>query len=323
MIRPIAAIAALAALSTTGLGQGQPRRAIVDMHLHTSPWRPSRTPAEDSIAIEQQQRAVLDSLDRYNVVLAIASGDYGIATRWAQAAPGRVLAAAGFPCENGRMPNGGRRCFSSGAVLPDTAWLRGEYRAGRLAALGEILSQYAGLPPSDASLEPVWALAEQLDLPVAIHMGMGPPGGAAYPGGVCGRDPCAPNYRMALSDPMLLEPVLRRHPRLRVYIMHAGWPYLDQLIGLMYAHPQVYADVAAWWAAMPREEFHSNLRRLVRAGYGKRLMYGSDLDEMGKAVQAIEEAPYLTEEQKNDIFHDNAARFLRRPAIGTRNGVPR
>jgi hypothetical protein len=314
---------ALLAQSTAGLAQSPPHRLIIDVHLHTAPWRPNQNAAEDSAAIERRQRAVLDSLDRYNVVLAIVSGDYGIATRWAKAAPGRVLAAAGFPCESGRMPNGGRRCFASGAVIPDTAWLRDEYRAGRLFALGEIVSQYAGLSPSDASLEPMWALAEQLDLPVAIHMGMGPPGGTAYPDRTCGHEACAPSYRMQLSDPMLLEPVLRRHPKARVYIMHAGWPYLDQLIGLMYAHPQVYADVAAWWAAMPRAEFHSNLQRLVRAGYGKRLMYGSDLTEMGKAVQAIEEASYLTEEQKNDIFHDNAARFLRLPTIGDRTGGPR
>lgn len=93
--------------------------------------------------------------------------------------------------------------------------------------------------------------------------------------------------------------------------MHAGWPYLDQLIGLLYAHPQVYVDVAVWWAALSREEFDSNLLRLVRAGYGKRIMYGSDLEEMGKAIEAIESTPGLTEEEKTDIFHDNAARFLR------------
>ena len=47
--------------------------------------------------------------------------------------------------------------------------------------------------------EPYWALAEELDIPVGIHMGPGPPG-AAYLG--------ATKYRMSLTDPLLLEDVL-------------------------------------------------------------------------------------------------------------------
>jgi predicted TIM-barrel fold metal-dependent hydrolase len=58
----------------------------------------------------------------------------------------------------------------------------------------------------------------------------------------------------------------------------------------------------------------------VRAGYGKRILYGSDLPEMGKAISRITDAPYLTAEQKKDILHDNAARFLR---LDTEQALPR
>ena len=51
------------------------------------------------------------------------------------------------------------------------------------------------------------------------------------------------------------------------------------------------------------------------AGLGKRLMFGSDQmqwpEAIDDAVEAIESAPFLTEEQKRDIFYNNAARFLR------------
>jgi Amidohydrolase len=53
--------------------------------------------------------------------------------------------------------------------------------------------------------------------PIAVHMGLGPPG-AAYIG--------YPKYRMSLSNPLLLEDLLVRHPKLRLYVMHAGWPML-------------------------------------------------------------------------------------------------
>lgn len=76
------------------------------------------------------------------------------------------------------------------------------------------------------SAGPYWALAEELDLTVGIHMGPGPPG-AAYG--------AMPKYRMALSSALLLEEVFVRHPRLRVYFMHAGWPMLDDMLGLLWA----------------------------------------------------------------------------------------
>ena len=44
-------------------------------------------------------------------------------------------------------------------------------------------------------------------------------------------------------------------------------------------------------------------------------MYGSDQmiwpDVIGETIGAIEDAAFLTEEQKRDILYNNAARFLR------------
>ncbi len=315
----IAVSLSVLAISAAAPARTQPRPPIIDMHLHTSPWTAGAL--GDSVARRTAQHAILDSLNRHNVELAVVSGSYEIAQDWARAAPRRILVAAAFPCENGRMPNGGPRCYADGRTYPDTAWLRAEYRAGRLAALGEIITQYSGLAPSDPSMDPYWHLAEELDIPVLIHVGPGPPG-AAYPNGICGKEPCAPNYRMQLSDPLLLEPVLRKYPRLRLVVMHAGWPRVDEMLGLMYAHPQVYADVAVWSTILPPDAFQAELLRLIRAGYGKRIMYGSDLPEMGKEIAAISEASFLTTEQKADILHDNAARFLHLDANKTTGRPP-
>jgi hypothetical protein len=44
-------------------------------------------------------------------------------------------------------------------------------------------------------------------------------------------------------------------------------------------------------------------------------MYGSDQmfwpKAIGASIEAVESAPFLSEEQKRDIFYNNAARFLR------------
>jgi hypothetical protein len=54
---------------------------------------------------------------------------------------------------------------------------------------------------------------------------------------------------------------------------------------------------------------------LVRAGFGKRLMFGADQmfwpEAIKMAVEGIESAKFLSAEQKRDIFYNNAATFLR------------
>jgi uncharacterized protein len=97
--------------------------------------------------------------------------------------------------------------------------------------------------------------------------------------------------------------------------MHAAWPFLDETVALLYAHPQVYVDVGVIDWSQPRAEFHRYLRRVVEAGYGNRIMFGSDQmvwpETIPMAVEAIESADFLSAAQKQDIFCANAARFLR------------
>ncbi len=114
------------------------------------------------------------------------------------------------------------------------AQLRELHMNDRLSVFGEITNQYAGIAPTDERMDPYWALAEELDIPVAIHIGTGPPGTPYLGYG---------NYRARLHSVLTLEEVLVKHPNLRVQIMHAGYPMLDDLLALLYAHPQVYVDV--------------------------------------------------------------------------------
>jgi predicted TIM-barrel fold metal-dependent hydrolase len=97
--------------------------------------------------------------------------------------------------------------------------------------------------------------------------------------------------------------------------MHAGYPYIQETIAIMHMYPQVYADLGVIDWNRSREEFHDYLRVLMNAGLGKQVMFGSDQmvwpDAIGLAVEGIESASFLTEEQKRDIFYNNAVRFFR------------
>jgi Amidohydrolase len=66
-------------------------------------------------------------------------------------------------------------------------------------------------------------------------------------------------------SPKALDKVLVRHPKLRLYVMHAGYPMLEEMLLLMYMHPRVYVDLGAINWSRPQAEFHHYLQRLVEA----------------------------------------------------------
>jgi uncharacterized protein len=277
----------------------QTRPPIIDVHMHAYAKDPrwdhkvaNPITGQGLTATDEQShmRESLAEMKKYNIVKAVVSTYYDAVLRWKAAAPDNVIASYGF----------------DDLATVKLEFLRKEHAAGRLLAIGEVGIQYEGLAPNDPKMEPIYALAEELDIPLGIHIGLSKPG-VAYDD--------SPKYRAALSNPMLLEEVLLRHPKLRLYVMHAGWPMLDQMIALLWAHPQVYVDVGVIDWALPRAEFHAYLRRLVEAGFGQRIMFGSDqmvwTDAIGKAVEGIESATFLNEQQKRDIFYNNAVRFLR------------
>jgi uncharacterized protein len=142
---------------------------------------------------------------------------------------------------------------------------------------------------------------------VSLHAEMGPPG-SSY-------DPCCRGFRASLGNPAQIEEALNRHPKLRVNLMHAGWPYLQDTVAVMFLYPQVHVDLGALDWALPRPEFHAYLGALLRAGFGKRVMFGSDHmywpEAIGMAVEAVDSASFLTESERRDIFYGNAMRFLK------------
>jgi predicted TIM-barrel fold metal-dependent hydrolase len=164
--------------------------------------------------------------------------------------------------------------------------------------MGELGIQYAGIAVGDSRVTPFFALAEEFDVPVLIHHhGTGGP---------------SDQFRISLGHPEQLEEVLIRHPRLRIFIETSGFPYLEETIALMYRYPNVYGDLSLW--KYPAETANWYLRSLVQAGLGKRLMFGSDQVQWPEVIEEmidlIESADYLSEEQKRDIFYNNAAHFL-------------
>lgn len=308
------------------IADGDDRLPVIDMHMHALPadyqgppplgmctpmpfptWD-QQTPygatfmeslknpqCEDPVWSPMTDQEVMsqtmDIMERRNII-GVLSGTPERVSEWRAATPERFLPGIGFQL--------------GGSSEYPVDVLRNLHAENKLAVLAEISNQYRGIEPDDERMEPYWALAEELDIPAGIHIGNGPPG-VIYLG--------SGSYRARMHSPLTLEEVLVRHPDLRIYIMHAGYPMLDDLLALLYAHPQVHVEVGVIVHTLPPAAFYRFLQGITDAGFAKRVMYGSDQmiwpGTLERGIRVIEEAPFLSSEEKRDILYNNAARFLR------------
>lgn len=283
---------ALVILSSCAFGQS--KLPIIDMHLHSNGaiWSKVRMcfpePCEkvptEAKEVEQLLSMTLDQFDKHNIVLGVLSGfDYELNKNWLNA----------------------DNRFIFGPVIdhPDKinyGLIQRDIDNGTIKVIGEITSQYLGYSMNSPELDSIFAIAEENDLPVLVHSaGLG--GTAHFP--------------IQKGNPMSLNDVIRKHPKLRIYIENAAWPFGDEVISLMYTNPNVYADLSTISWIIPRTTFHAYLKKLIDAGLTDRLMFGSDQmiwpESIELAIEAIKSADFLSDEQKRNIFYNNAARFLR------------
>ena len=245
-----------------------------------------KEPLAASASPEDYRKEVLAEAERLNVTMVI-SGDEAMLKEWKKAAPKRVIASLSI----------------SPDMKPEV--FREKLASGFYQVVGEVAPQYAGLSPSDKSLYPYYAIAEELGVPVGIHMGTGGNGMANVNRGA---------YRASLGNPFLLEDMLAAHPKLKIWVMHAGYPMIDEMLALMGANAYVYVDIAGLIWSYPRAEVDMYLERLVQAGFGERVLYGTDLmiwpGLLKTSINLVQEADYLTEQQKRNILFNNAVRFF-------------
>lgn len=273
----------VAAQAPSAITAGLPGR-LIDMHVHA--WQ---SPPQ-SQAFKQ---SLLAAFATFGLVRAVVSGPAAAAVQAAELAPGTLLVGV---------------ADGAGSSLPSPAEFETSVQRHRIAVLGELDGAWDGESLTATRLEHYFSVAENSGTPVGVFTGAAPPRTVER----------FPNYRVQLGRPSEVEPVLARHPRLRVYLMQAGWPFIEDTIAFMHVHPDVYADIGNLVAnpAIPVDEFHGYLGALMRAGLGNRLMFGSGLDVtewaagIGSMVKSIEDAAFLSPSDRTAIFFENAERFL-------------
>jgi hypothetical protein len=276
---------------------------IIDMHVHAKnavqagPEHPRNLAKMHEYAVEANEN---------NVVLFVASGAHLFVESWSVHFGDRMLSGATFPCINGATnfegeTDGRRACFPNEGMFPDVGWIRDRIESGHFQILGELGMQYAGISFDDDRLKPYFEMAEALDIPIAFHTSGGPPKTA---------ERCCSEFRLSIGDPMELEEVLVRYPKLRVQIMHANVLTYPGLLRLLQQFPNIYVDLTPFSSILPEEGFHQMLRTYRMHGLLNRIMFATDDFPVAATLAAYRNADFLTAEELGGIECRNAQRFL-------------
>ena len=297
-MRPFLAVAALSMIAAAQSNQPY-RGPIIDVHLHAATREslapPLPNPATGQMSPntpDEHMTRSLEIMKERNIVLGIVSGpSVASVEAWDAAAPERIMKGIGVDDPSRFMkPQELDRLF----------------RDKKLDAFGEVAAQYAGYSPSDPAFDRYWAVAAQHGVPVGIHTGGAPPG-TPYT--------CCPKFRLRLGDPLLLEDLLVKYPKLKVYVMHAGGFFPEHALMLMTMYRHIYVDIGALsWTPIAGDLLEPFLKEAKRRRMLDRAMSGSDQmnwpEAIALAIDRVNRLDFLTLAEKQAIFYDNAARFL-------------
>jgi len=274
-------------------------RKIIDVHFHALRWNSFGTPPPPNeitgvkptaMSDSEEQADMLAALKKNGVVKAVLSGVPELVNKYTEADDERLI--MGFLVENEKE-------------LPDTTTFVQLIKDGKLKVFGELGLQYFGKILTDPMFGPYLSICEKYNIPISLHTGISFPNTPYI---------CCPQFRTSFGNPQLIEDVLVKHPKLKVQLAHMGYPYLEETIAILSVYPQVYVDIAAVDWLIPKSYFYNYLKTLIDGRFGKRIMYGSDemvwSDAISLSIKNIEDAPFLSEKQKQDIFYNNAATFL-------------
>jgi len=180
-------------------------------------------------------------------------------------------------------------------------------QSGKIKVFGEVMAVYKGRTLADPVYQPYLAICEKYGVPVAYHSG------GSFPDA---QNLGWPKYRIALGDPFLIEDVLVKYPKLKLYLMHAGENFYENTLRMMDGYPNLYADlgVALWLHPLTKDYGTKFLKSAKEYGFLDRVLFGSDQMVWPEAITSsiifLKAMDFLTEAEKEMILYKNAKKFL-------------
>jgi hypothetical protein len=154
--------------------------------------------------------------------------------------------------------------------------------------------QVGGWDPLDPTLDRVWGLLTEANIPVITHCGNGPAPGA-------------------YTGPEIWARVMANHPRLPVVVAHLGMPDYEAFLDLADQYPAMRLDTTTVFPEFGARAWPFPAHALPRLrDLGDRILFGSDYPAIpysyAEQVASIA-ALGLGEEWLCCVFHNNAARI--------------
>lgn len=285
-------------ISQNNIDEFLKNQPIIDVHIHVTKGYSdneeyNKVNTDIDIAKIEWMR---QRLNQNNIVLALGGGPMKYAKLWQQMDK-RYWAGPRIPCNPLREQD--EPCESE---LPNLKELDSLYKNGRLKYLGETSFNSMGIHPADERFNPYWELAEKYQIPIGFHADRGP---------FKRNMEETPNWNEVYANPLLLLPILEKYPKLKIYLMHYPGSYFNECIEVMKKYDQIYCEMTAVTMFAPKERWEPRIKKLFEEGLGERLMFGSDyVGTIRKNIEIVYNLDWLTEDQKRDIYYNNAAKFL-------------
>lgn len=155
-----------------------------------------------------------------------------------------------------------------------------------------------GFDPSDAAWFPLYEVLQEAGVVALFHTGQTGIG-AGMRGGR--------GFRLALSNPMLLDTVAAEHPDLQIIMAHPSVPWQDEAISVATHKHNTWIDLSGW----SPKYFPPQLVRAANSFLTKRILFGSDFPLLtpDRWLRDVEQTD-LKPEVMPGILKDNAVRLL-------------
>lgn len=151
---------------------------------------------------------------------------------------------------------------------------------------------YQHFYPNEVKIYPLYAKAQELDIPVLMHIGS-----SIFTGS-----------RLKYGDPIYIDDVAVDFPKLKVLQAHSGRPFwYEKAFALSRIHENVYMEVSG----LPPQKLLTYFPKLEHLAH--KVVYGSDWPSVPKfkeniiALQGLN----ISSEAKQMILGENAARLLK------------
>ena len=274
-----------------GMADGQ----IIDMHMHSYTEKDfwvgkARNGLESSRNAEAHLAETIKKMDDHKIKYAVICGTIESVERYTAADKRFIPGYQDF--EDTLMPLKQFEEF---------------IQSGRIKVFGEVMAVYKGKTLADSSYQPYLALCEKYGVPVAYHSG------GSFPNA---QNLGWPKYRISFGDPLLIEDVLVKYPKLKVYLMHAGENFYEHTLRMMDGYPNLYADlgVELWLHPMTKDFARKFLKSAKEYGFIDRVLFGSDQmvwpEAITSSINFLNSLDFLSKEEKQMIFYKNAKKFL-------------